>query len=274
MPDAETTTGRVRPRFSAPGVLDDTIDYTGERPHDLIERLHRLRATRPAAWVRSVGRPAVLLTSYELVDAAFRDETTFPAGAHIDEQMIAVQGRHMMTMTGDEHRRNRGLVSPNFRARLMPDLVKPLLEPIAHELIDRFEHRGEADLVAEFTKVYPFRVIVRLLGMSNAAEEDVRRWALGMIDIGGNFDHALACSREFVEFVQPILQSAAMTRPTTSSPGSPLPSSMASASPTMRYSASSSSSSPPAPILPTWVSAAPFSRFSRTPTSLTGCAPT
>ena len=37
---------------------------------------------------------------------------------------------------------NRALVSPAFRQRLMPGLVPPLLEPVAHELIDRFEAIG------------------------------------------------------------------------------------------------------------------------------------
>ena len=95
-------------------------------------------------------------------------------------------------MYGDEHRRNRALASPAFRQRLMPGLVRPLLEPVAHELIDRFEARGEADLVAEFTKRYPFKIILRLLGLPQASEEQVTTWALGMLDIQQNHDFARA----------------------------------------------------------------------------------
>ena len=72
----------------------------------------------------------------------------------------------------------------------MPGLVQPLLEPVAHELIDRFEARGEADLVAEFTKRYPFKIILRLLGLPQASEEQVTTWALGMLDIQQNHDFA------------------------------------------------------------------------------------
>jgi cytochrome P450 len=190
-----------------PEVMDDEFDYLLGYPGDFDAfnaRLHALRASRPAAWVRMAGQPAVLFTSYELVDAAFRDEAAFPSAAYFNEQMIEVLGHNLLTMTGEEHRRNRALVSPAFRARLMPGLIKPLLEPVAHELIDRFEARGEAELVSEFTKVYPFRVIVQLLGLPDAAEDDVRRWALGMLDMQ-NVDHALACSREFINFVRPLV---------------------------------------------------------------------
>jgi cytochrome P450 len=109
-------------------------------------------------------------------------------------------------MAGEEHRINRALVSPAFRQRLMPGLIGPLLEPVAHELVDRFEARGEADLVADFTSRYPFLIINRLLGLPRHAEEEVRRWGITMLDIQRNHDGALQASREFMEFVDPILQ--------------------------------------------------------------------
>jgi cytochrome P450 len=73
----------------------------------------------------------------------------------------------------------------------MPPLMKPLLEPVAHELIDRFEPRGRADLVAEFTRAYPAKIILAMLGLPQHAEDDVTRWALGMLDIQMNYQHAL-----------------------------------------------------------------------------------
>jgi cytochrome P450 len=188
-------------------VVDVDYDYLLQSHHDFdayVARLSALRDQGSAVWVRSAGKPALLFTTYELVDAAFRDEATFPSAAYLDKRARAVQGRNLLTMTGDEHRRKRATVSPAFRARLMPGLIEPLLEPVANELIDRFEDRGEADLVAEFTKIYPFRVIVQLLGLPSAAEDDIRRWALGMMDLA-QFDDALACSREFVEFVRPMV---------------------------------------------------------------------
>ena len=122
-----------------PATLDDDADYALDDLEDLDERLARLQATKPAAWVRCFGQPAVMFTSYELVHAAFKDEATFPSAEFYGNTVTDVMGRNMQAMEGAEHRVNRALASPGFRQRLMPPLMKPLLEPVAHELIDRFE---------------------------------------------------------------------------------------------------------------------------------------
>jgi cytochrome P450 len=191
--------------ITIPEVLDDEVDvYVDDLP-DLAAKLHEMRGRRPALWARGFGRPTLLLLSHGLVRAAFCDEETFPSaeyyGNHVD-----VLGRNLQCMRGDEHRTNRALVSPPFRKSLMPQLVPPLLEPVAHELVDRFEAKGRADLVADFTSRYPFIVISRLLGLPRHSEHDIKRWAVGMFHIRNRYDYALRCSREFTDFVRPILQ--------------------------------------------------------------------
>lgn len=189
-----------------PERLDEDFDYLVVDPPDLIDRLRRLRETTPAAWVKRWGQPALMFTSYELVDAAFRDEETFPSAAFYGTTVTDVLGRNIQCMEGEEHRRNRALVSPYFRAKNVAEVVPPLLEPVAHELIDRFEAEGETDLVATFTKLYPIKIILRLLGLPIESEDDVARWAIGMMDIQNNFESAVQCSKDFRAFVDPILQ--------------------------------------------------------------------
>lgn len=188
-----------------PSALDDDTDFALDEVPDFEARLNALRDRKPAAWVRSFGQPTVMFSSYELVNAAFKDEATFPSAEFYGNTVTDVLGRNMQCMEGDEHRLNRALASPGFRQRLMPGLIPPLLEPVAHELIDRFEARGEAELVAEFTRRYPFRVIMALLGIPQTSEDDVSRWALGMLDIQQGFDKALQCSKEFEAYVLPFL---------------------------------------------------------------------
>lgn len=192
--------------MTVPQRLDFEIDVLLDDLPDVAGTQHEMRAHGPAVWARGFGEPALLLLTHELVNAAFRDEDTFPAAAFYGTTVTDVLGRNLQCMYGDEHRLNRALVSPAFRQRLMPGLVAPLLEPVAHELIDRFEAQGEADLVADFTSRYPFIVITRLLGLPRHSEEEVKRWAIAMLDIQRNYDFALQCSREFIEFVDPILQ--------------------------------------------------------------------
>jgi cytochrome P450 len=191
--------------ITLPAALDDDRDYAIEDMLDMHQRLAALRERGGAAWVRSFGRPAVMFTSYELVNAAFKDEATFPSKAFYAQVVTDVLGYNIQCMYGDEHRRNRALASPTFRQRIVQEIITPLLEPVAHQLIDRFEGRGQADLVAEYTKLYPFKIILRMLGLPSASEEVVARWALAMLDIQQNYELAVQCSHEFTAFVAPIL---------------------------------------------------------------------
>lgn len=192
--------------MTVPSELDFDVDVILDDLPDVAGKLHEMRSHKPAVWAKGFGQPALLLLSHELVNAAFRDEDSLPSAAFYENVVTDVMGRNLQCMRGDEHRINRALVSPAFRQRLMPALVPPLLEPVAHELIDRFVDSGRADLVADFTSRYPFIVICRLLGLPRTSEADIKRWALGMLDIQNHHDDALQCSREFMEFVQPILE--------------------------------------------------------------------
>ena len=55
-------------KIDYPATLDEDFDYFAHDPPDLEDRLRRHRETRPAAWVRGWGEPALMFTSYELVD--------------------------------------------------------------------------------------------------------------------------------------------------------------------------------------------------------------
>ena len=125
--------------FTIPDVLDADVDVLLEDLDDVAGFQHELRGRAPAAWAKAFGQPTLLLLSHELVNAAFKDEDVFPAAAFYGVTVTEVLGRNLQCMYGVEHRTNRALVSPAFRQRLMPDLIGPLLEPVAHELIDRVE---------------------------------------------------------------------------------------------------------------------------------------
>ena len=192
--------------LTLPDALDTEIDFLLDDLPDVAATLRELRALKPALWGRAFGEPSLALLSHEFVQAAFTAEDTFPSATFYEQVVTDVLGRNLQCLYGEEHRINRALVSPAFRQRLVPGLVQPLLEPVAHELIDRFESRGEAELVADFTSRYPFIIITRLLGLPKHSEEEVRRWAMTMLDIQQEHDAALRASREFMAFVDPILQ--------------------------------------------------------------------
>ena len=65
----------------------------------------------------------------------------------------------------------RALVSRAFRRNTIPRYVEPLFRPTAEDLVDDLEPLGEADLMADFAKKYPLRIITRLLGIPRDDED-------------------------------------------------------------------------------------------------------
>jgi len=74
-------------------------------------------------------------------------------------------GRTVTTMDAPEHTRYRRL----FQAAFMPNVIASwgdsLVQPVVDELVSKFAERGTADLVTEFTSLYPFYIIYRQLGL-------------------------------------------------------------------------------------------------------------
>jgi len=186
-------------------MLDVDVDVIMEDLDDVAGFLHEQRALGAARWAKSFGQPSLMLLNHELVRAAFFDEATLPAAEFYANTVTDVMGNNIQTMRGEAHRVNRALISPAFRPSVVTDLVEPLLTPVADELIDAFIDRGHADLVAEYTRRYPFMVITRLLGLPPGDEDQVRTWALALLDIQNNYEFAKQCSADFRAYAQPMI---------------------------------------------------------------------
>jgi cytochrome P450 len=189
----------------ATGVGD--VDFAlGGDIADLHGTLRALRERGPVVRVRYYDEPAWLFTTYDAVEAAYRDDDLFPAAAAFKELTEPVLGRNLQCMHGAEHRRNRMLVSPAFRARAMPEVVRPIIDDVAHEIVDRFAARGEAELVDEFDRVLPGVVITRLLGVPRDADAEFQRWAHDLLSFTADADRALAARDELTRYLAPLVE--------------------------------------------------------------------
>ena len=172
------------------------------------EILHRIRSTRPVCPVRQGGQPAWVITRYDHVQEVFRNEVDFPSAVAYRAAVEEVMGTTLQCMEGEQHRVNRALVSPAFRANVVPRYVEPILRPLAHRLVDELLAAGEADLVRDYTHRYPFVVIAELLGLPRDAETDetFSRWALGLLNSSWDPQGARQVSAEFTAFLAPLLE--------------------------------------------------------------------
>ncbi|WP_405083002.1 cytochrome P450 [Paenibacillus chitinolyticus] len=85
-------------------------------------------------------------------------------------------GSSMLSVDEPDHRRLRGLVSKVFTPRYMEGL-RPRVQQIADELLDRVQDQGEMDLVKDYAYPLPINVISDMLGVPEADREQIHVWS-------------------------------------------------------------------------------------------------
>ena len=132
-----------------------------EMMSDPIATLAHFREHDPVP--QAVDFPAYLLTRYEDV-SRLRNYDVFSTQL-IRQMREAIDGPNMMQLDGDEHRRNRGLVQPAFKPKVLAAFVERELIPIIEQQIDAIAGLGHTDLMQTFCRKVPFWTVARLLGL-------------------------------------------------------------------------------------------------------------
>lgn len=153
-----------------------------------------------------LGRPAQVVTRYADLKAFMIDEQTFPGGAIYQFQVEPAVGRTFISMDGEEHVAVRQQAMPAFRSRPVTRFVDEQLTPLAHEVIDRFAGRGEADLVAELANVLPFAAISRKLGLPVGNEKRQRATTRALLAHVADPDGARRAVDAIDAVVRPVME--------------------------------------------------------------------
>jgi cytochrome P450 len=162
--DTYTTFAQMRehdPVFCQPGVDGETPIWFVTRYDDAVAVL-----LGDETFVRD---PALALSPEEL--AAFTESTP---------DVFAFVDNHMLNKDGADHRRLRRLVTKAFTPRMV-ERLRPRIQEIADELIDRVAAQGEMDLVEAFAFPLPITVIAELLGVPVADRERFREWSNAIV---------------------------------------------------------------------------------------------
>jgi cytochrome P450 len=140
--------------------VGDTGTTTGEIG-DPYPEFARLRQTSPVVQQESAasGAPSIFVVyRHADVTKVLRDAVTF-SSVLMAQGMAEVWGRKIIVgMDAPEHHRHRALVSSAFRQSTLARWEDSLVRRVVNELIDQFCHRGEADLVNEYTFPFPAKV--------------------------------------------------------------------------------------------------------------------
>jgi cytochrome P450 len=165
--------------------------YSDEFRADTYATFARMREHDPVICQSGIDgeTPIWWVTRYDDAEAVLLDDERFvrdPRLAVPPEQrpelpeFFSFIDSNMLNRDGDDHRRLRRLVSKAFTPRMIEQL-RPRIQEIADELIDRVSADGEMELVSDFAFPLPITVIAELLGVPAADRESFREWSGAMV---------------------------------------------------------------------------------------------
>lgn len=189
------------------------IDFAYDEATNLHELIEVLRLNGPVVRVKYLGATVWAILDHKELNQAFSDLEHFDPGDGYRLISEPSQGRTIQTMAGEEHRVNRALVSGVFLPLKVRSYVEALIEPIAHELMDRISGQREVEFVQAFTRPYPFTVITRLLGIPVSDEAALLEWAIKLIDFPWDPEGAMRAKKDFDTYMQGIIDNR-RARPT------------------------------------------------------------
>ncbi|MEW9553654.1 cytochrome P450 [Nonomuraea sp. NPDC050783] len=193
-----------------------SFPVAGESPLDTCLRLRELA---PVVEVEFPGGvPAYLALTHQAAqeilagdDRTFlRDPARWPAlhDGSIPEDWplrAIVQGGHLATIDGADHRRLRGLVGRAFTPARVAAL-EPRVQQIIDGLLDGVVAAGDGvDLVPAFTGALPMDVICELFGVAAADRPRVRAWTATLLAHDNTPEAAFATQRDLQAFLYDLV---------------------------------------------------------------------
>ncbi|RPI31427.1 MAG: cytochrome P450 [Chloroflexota bacterium] len=134
------------------------------------------------------GRKMWLVTRYEEAVMVLKDQRFSVNWGQMFSSPIARIARRMsgfsrfdlsQSMVGmdePDHTRLRTLVSKAFTPRFVENL-RPRIQLLADELLDRVQSQGEMDLVNDFAYPLPINVISEMLGIPQDSRDQIKIWS-------------------------------------------------------------------------------------------------
>ncbi|MDQ0471609.1 cytochrome P450 [Labrys wisconsinensis] len=143
----------------------------------------------------------------DVLDVASRAELGWPEPAAHLAPFDAVEAHSMLELEPPRHTRLRTLVNRAFVSRQV-ERLRPRIAALAHELVDRLEAAGEAELIEAFATPIPVILIAELLGVPAEMAPSLLDWShrmVAMYQFGRSRaaeDAAVAATQDFVAFLR------------------------------------------------------------------------
>ncbi len=160
------------------------------------------------------GLPVWLITRYEDVRAMLADPRLSKDVQRLPShgQYLAatadvrdVISRHMLNADPPDHTRLRKLVNKAFTPRRVEEL-RPRVQQITDELLDRMAPLDRADLIEEFAFPMPVTVICELLGVPVEDRDEFRVWSNTIIEGLGAGERFATAAEAMYEYLRDLVE--------------------------------------------------------------------
>lgn len=141
---------------------------------------------------------------YDEVAQVLGDHQTFSNHSYTYNLGISF-GRSISTMDAPEHPRYRRLFQKAFLPQTVAAWGDELVDPVVHDLMDKFVDRGEADLVQEFTLHYPFHIIYRQLALPPEDVSTFHKLAIAQTVVSVDVEHGTEASRKLGSYFKRLV---------------------------------------------------------------------
>src|SRR5262249_50158415 len=163
------------------------------------------RARRETPEIEFLPATSFFVSRYDDVVAVLRDHERYSSRSNIERGIGIVIGRTLIGMDGREHLKHRGLITPSLAPRALRGAFPKIVDTIAHAVIDSFAARGAAELVADFTYLYPLRVFTEILGLPPQNVKTFHDWAVDLSRVACDPGRGFAAVKQMTDALAPLV---------------------------------------------------------------------
>ncbi len=116
----------------------------------------------------------------QILHVASRQELGWPETPERLKPFFEFEEHSLLELEPPVHTRLRSLINRPFLVREV-ERLRPAITNLSNRLIDSFEAKGEADLIANFATPIPVRVICEFLGVPQEMEQQALVWSHDMV---------------------------------------------------------------------------------------------
>jgi cytochrome P450 len=197
-----------------PFIADEAMFGGCPDPYGKLAELRRLGPVHALNYRVWMGEPPDITSTdvehftvvgYDEVNQALRDYETFSNKAYLRNIGISFR-RSVSTMDAPEHPRFRKIFQKAFLPNVVSKWGESVVDPVIDSLLGRFQGRGTADLVQEFTFHYPFQIVFRQLGLPPAEIATFHKLAMAQILVSFDMAHGTEASRKLGTYFEALIE--------------------------------------------------------------------